>query len=295
MISRKYKTKSVDPGQLLSTRRQPNIIRKLLYVVAFYSFYSLTYYYTLERLHALHLMSLHLSCLCLSLSFLLIFASNAYAVTRDVPCCSFQSLADVIAQCDDGDEVMMTTGTYTGSSSGPIVLNKRITIDGDFSVIDCKATGDVFVLGDRGDGIVVMRLTLSNYTIGIKHNGSDASITIDNVKFESSSRHAIHMIASRAAVTIINSSLFGGANTAIFVQGMNSRLTISDCLISHNKSPSNGGGVWVTGGGTVVMMTRTNITNNDAIIAVLAYGGGVAVGSGVVFDCSKYVHAYHVM
>jgi predicted outer membrane repeat protein len=197
--------------------------------------------------------------------------------------CDYAVIQDAIDQAEDGDEVVVSSGTYTGSGAAVVDLGgKSITLRGadgaEATIIDgegarcgilCESgeSGKTLIEGftirngsnDKGGGIVcegsspVIRFCVFQDNIASQWGGGAYCIDGGNPTFQS--------------CTFERNSANNGGGMAV----KNSTPELLECLFDQNSAVSSGGGLRLYPGSPVIMSV-CEFTGNSADI-----GGGVRV------------------
>ena len=208
------------------------------------------------------------------------------------PCLTINGAAD---KASAGDIVYIAAGTYTGTGSSVVTINKALTLSGGwnmnfsaqtgFSIVDGQNTRsgvrvptpnntttiDRFIIqngfqNDYGGGIQAFSaLTLNNSLITNNRAGGGAGI------FTSSD-----LVLNNTTVRNNMASSRGGG---IEMYNLGSSLTINNSTIIDNQAGNSGGGILLDGGssisaGTVTLQNSTIARNS----AQGYYGGGIYMG-----------------
>jgi hypothetical protein len=170
------------------------------------------------------------------------------------PATSCATINGAIGKASSGDTIYVAEGTYTGSSSEVILIDKNITLSGgwdsgfstqsSFSTIDGQnARRGVFVANGVIAGLdrfIVRNGSVLNYGGGIY---SDGDLSISNSSIHSNS---------------IANYCYGGG---IFFNGTS--LSIENSTVSNNTAGCNGGGVFSAQQSSTVNINNSTISNNN--------------------------------
>ncbi len=197
--------------------------------------------------------------------------------------CDYAAIQDAVDEAEDGDEIIVSSGTYTGSGASVVDLDgKSITLRGadgaEVTIIDGEGarsgilcgggeSGKTLIEGftirngsnDRGGGIVcedsspVVRLCVFQDNIASQWGGGAYCIDGGNPTFQS--------------CTFERNAANNGGGMAV----KNSSPWLLDCLFDQNTAVSSGGGLRLYPGSPVTV-TVCAFTGNSADI-----GGGVRV------------------
>jgi len=179
--------------------------------------------------------------------FLVVLTGSANAQVLTVPT-DYSTIQAAIDAGVDGDTVIVTPGTYSGSGNRNInLLGKAITVQStdpanpgivSTTVIDCQGSpstrGFIFNSQETIDS-KVMGLTIkngNNFKGGGIYCYNESSPTISN------------------CVVTANSAVFGGG---LAVEGANSFPLITNCQIIGNSALAGGGGVYCNGSNPTIV------------------------------------------
>jgi predicted outer membrane repeat protein len=201
----------------------------------------------------------------------------------------YLTIQEGIDAAQDGDEVVVCDGTYTGSGNKDLDFHgKTITVrsaggDPDLCIIDCEGSDSDPHRGfhlHSGESAVVDGFTITNgYTDGSGGGVycEDAQVTITNCTISSNQaagyRAGGGVYCHGGQLTISDSTISSNQAVEVYGGGVccdEGSLTITDCTISGNWAEASGGGVY--GEDAQVTITNCTINSNDA-------------GSGGGFGC----------
>jgi hypothetical protein len=203
---------------------------------------------------------------------LLLSVPTAFATERLVPS-QYATIQAAVDDCNDGDVVVISPGTYRGPGNREIDLAGRaITVCSiepdnfriaDSTIIDCEIAGRGFIFRTGEDAnSVVSGLTIIN-----GHSLLGGAIYCRNKSSPTISNCAI----------IGNSATLGGG---VACSG-GSQPTINNCTINSNSGSMGGGAIYCNTGGPTI--SNSLISNN-----VAPAGGGIscALSNLVVRNCT---------
>lgn len=234
-------------------------------------------------------------------------ANRALKVGINGAACAYDNIVGAIDAANDGDTIFVSGGSGVNS----ITYNEQLgEIDKSLTIVaatsDCSAESPLAlstsVIIDGGGGnadglggllevgfnrsLTLRHITLQNATSnygGLVYVGSSAVLTLD----DSDVRNGTASIAGggvhvRGTLRMINGSSAysnmttgdgdgGGVSAQLF-----GRIELLDGTIKGNSSADNGGGVFLTDGGTLTASGSSTIHDNEAIS-----GGGIYAGSGI--------------
>ncbi len=239
----------------------------------------------------------------------LFFTSVSIAQIRNVPS-QYATIQAAINDCNDGDEVIISSGTYTGTGNRDIdFLGKAITVRGatgnpNDTIIDCNGgwfnshRGFYFHTGEDSNSILD-GLTIKNGSVdeggGIFVENCSPTIRnciVSNNMAEFNGAEGSHggygggiscynnanpLITN--CTIISNNSNYAGAGIAC---DSNSSPTISNCTIKNNSGTLHGGGIFCEDNSNPLIF-NCSITNNS----ITEYGAGIACfrSSPTVLNC----------
>ncbi|MDR2109757.1 MAG: hypothetical protein LBP32_00455, partial [Spirochaetaceae bacterium] len=114
--------------------------------------------------------------------------------------------------------------------------------------------------------------------------GSGGGITIDNAG--QPSRRVLYLTTAGKTITLRNLTITGGRGNpggGIYIGGGGKVIMESGVIITGNEAGQQGGGVYVDGVGSTFTMKGGEIRGNKAADASSGKGGGVCVGSNGTF------------
>ncbi|MBI5304356.1 MAG: DUF11 domain-containing protein [Chloroflexi bacterium] len=181
-----------------------------------------------------------------------------------------------------GDTIRVAVGTYTGTGSEVVLINKDATLSGGWdaatfatqsgmATIDGQGVRRGILLGN-GNIVVVDRFAVQN-GFDLNFAGSGGGISNNQSTLTVSNSAIISNTSSSATSFGLGGGIYNGGGASI--------LTIINSTIKGNVADSSGGGVYNNGGSVTV--SNTNIINNRA--GMLGYpgnGGGGIYNSGTL-------------
>lgn len=249
------------------------------------------------------------SCICLALVFFCLgFARLAPAVIWYVSpdgsdsehtgtnswTNAFQTISNAVSRTVNGDEVIISNGSYGVSSeidiTNGILLHSESGLSNTF--VYATSTNRCFYLNNSSS--IVFGLTISNgVATATDLGGKGGGIYLQNGIVTNCAIRSCTAVNSGGGVYMANGLLAQcqlQANVASNGAGVLSDRNpgiIQHCIISANTAANNGGGVYLQGGGTVrnCLLTGNRIENS-----VLAVGGGGGIyAEDNAFAYSNYV------
>lgn len=208
-------------------------------------------------------------------------------LTPSTPCANINS---VLAKpgFTDGDTIRAAIGTYYGSGSVVLLLNRSVNVyggwDATFTTQNGMSTIDGqgvlrCVLANSGANVVIDRLVIQNGSAagggGIFNSGAMVSIQNSIVRNNSGGTawNGGGGIKNDGNMSISNSSII--SNTALEAGGgilSTGILTVTNATISGNSGPGGfGGGIKITSG--TLVLSNSTLSNNTAYS-----GGGIYLG-----------------
>ncbi|MBI5704366.1 MAG: M4 family metallopeptidase, partial [Chloroflexi bacterium] len=169
------------------------------------------------------------------------------------PCATING---AIGKAASGDTILVAAGTYTGTNTEVVLIDKDITLSGGWNVSFTTQSGMSTIDGQ-------------NARVGVHESGNNVSM--DRFIIKSSSRpYGGGGIISSGNLTITNSSIqnnsastYGGGIYKYF-----GSLTLNNITISNNSATYDGGGIYNIGG--TLTVNNVTISNNTA-----GSGGGI--------------------
>jgi hypothetical protein len=198
------------------------------------------------------------------------------------------SLQTALAQATGGETIYLAGGTYTGTGSAVIQINKSISLRGGWNgrstgQIVCDPNTHVTTLDGEdarsgvyvGSGVIV---SIDGFTIthgnGTDNGGSGGGIHINN--------STLHVKNCTISENVGSKTGWGGGGG---IYTLNSSVDISKSNIVNNTASSeassfaggNGGGIYVSGG--TAILTKNQVLDNIGQVAYTGSGGGVHLHS----------------
>jgi Zn-dependent metalloprotease len=203
------------------------------------------------------------------------------------PCATING---AIGKAANGDTIKVATGTYTGSGTEVVLINKSITLSGGWNASFTAQTGTSTIDGQaarRGimnnsgvtstiERFVVQNCYINNGTPGAGIENSGGTMTLKESTISGNdagySGYGGGIANVLGGVLTINSSTVSGNKVnqgggGGIVNGISSTLTLNNSTVSGNTTNYDGGGIDMTGG--------TLIVNNSTI-----YGNSSTYTSG---------------
>lgn len=199
----------------------------------------------------------------------------------------------------DGDEVLVTNGTYTGDGNKNINFRgKEIIVrseKGDgFCIIDCEGNGRGFIFQrDEGENSVLCGFAIINGAVDGHGGGifcSSSSPTIisciimGNVTNAAGGGIACYHADANIINCIIRGNIAASDGGGIYCPGSP---TITNCMITGNAARFYGGGIY-TDGASSPTITNCTISENTS---VNGFGGGIYISNDfVITNCIFWVN-----
>ena len=213
----------------------------------------------------------------MALLFASVPAPNAYAYsylrvnqtadTDDGSCTSVHcTLREAIHYASSGETIDFApamSGQTIVLDDGPLVIDEDLTIDGSALSNHVIVSGDntmiVFVIGDNDVTFNNLDITEAHYGLyggGIYNNGSNNTISVNDVAFYDNQAHSGAAIGSKNGGTIV----------------------VTNSTFTDNVSSSGCGGAIFMDNGGVVTITNSEFASNEAVLD----GGAVCLSSGSI-------------
>lgn len=239
--------------------------------------------------------------------FLFLFLNFLHLTAQDVVTSSADSgmgsLRQVVADANSGSVITfaIVTGNDINLTSGEIIIDKNLRIEGDNNTGDLGNSANITINGSRGGRI--FNITAGNVTIqdinltgGLADNGgaikvANANLTLENAFLDNNEANGAMGSGGAilndvgATLTVNNSTIMN--NAAVRAgggiednSGTGLGITLNNVTLNNNttgSSPGNGGGLHITGAGDA-MITGGTVNSNRAS----AEGGGLWNGTGTM-------------
>jgi len=242
--------------------------------------------------------------------------TNSCLATGD-PC---QTINGAIGKAAPGDTILIATGTYTGTGTAVIFLQKAMTISGGWDITFTTQSGFSVIDGQnarRGaytDGTV----TLDHFIIRNGNGGNAGGIdnvgvlTLNSSTVTANTRGGIN---SRGILTLNNSTVTGNTTTwhggGVFLDGYGSQLTlIAQNTTIANNSAESGGGLYSNSPYHTITLRNTIVANNSSTTSgpdcagtistsdhnIIGNTGGctATAGAGDQFNVDPQITAYAI-
>jgi hypothetical protein len=175
--------------------------------------------------------------------------------------CEYTKINAAIAAANSGDTIAIAAGTYF---ENVIVTDKDLTITGyseDYTVIDGGYQGATLTI--NGESSATNTVTLNKLTLT---HGSASGLAINAAA-----------VTLYKVVVISNSSSGNGAGAGGGIRALDSKITMSQSIVAHNRATTGqGGGISIDR--TQVIGTTMTISGSDIFDNTGNLGGGVFVG-----------------
>ncbi len=218
----------------------------------------------------------------------LFFTSVSIAQIRNVPS-QYATIQAAINDCNDGDEVIISSGTYTGTGNRDIdFIGKAITVRGATGnpndvIIDCNGgpsephRGFIFQTGEAANSILDGVTVTNGFTLSCGGEGG-AGISITN-----SSPTIQNCVITACDTEVIPNCLGFCVGGGIYIE--EGGPAISNCVISGNTI-----GEFGRGGAGLYLVSEKDVSIRNCVISgnrTTAYGygsgGGISkAGSGIL-------------
>jgi hypothetical protein len=218
------------------------------------------------------------------------------------PCVSFNA---AIGKDQAGDRILVATGTYTGTGTEVVLIEKKTTLSGGwnaaftiqngYSTIDGQnARGGVFVNGlvfaSLDHFIVRNGYRGGGWGAGILNNsGMSGMLILSNMNISNNSAGDGGGIYNRYGVLSVNDSSIHD-NSAVSGGGIvndTGNLTLNNTTINNNTA-IYGGGIHSYGGAGTVILNNVTVSNNNAsttggaVVASTTGGGNLFLNNSTI-------------
>ncbi len=229
--------------------------------------------------------------------------SNSCSATGS-PCLTING---AIGKATAGDTIFVAIGTYTGTGTEVVLINKSITLSGGWNVgfttqsgmstIDGQMTREGISTVDSPTFIVDRFIIQNGYSDSGGGIGSAGIMTLNNsvVRGNISTISAGGGIGNSGTLTLNNSTVSNNSAPGSLVNSWggggiynSGSLTINNTTISGNTTGARGGGI-INYSGTVLVYNST-ISNNRSS----SYGGGIYNNSGSIPSANVTIKEYHL-
>lgn len=202
------------------------------------------------------------------------------------------SLSAAIAIANNGDLILVDTGTYSGANNRSMTINKEIEIRGagELKTIFDNATNTQRWGSITANNVKISLLTIKRYSL----NSDGIAITIPSgigielnrvliyANVGSAGQGAVHILGSSTSVTIKNTSSpcnrVASANYGGGYKISGSTVVFENCSINNNViSGLFGGGMLIEGSTANVTINNCTFDENQAMA-----GGAICIRSGLV-------------
>lgn len=199
------------------------------------------------------------------------------------------SLRRAISDAAPGETITFAVGV-TGTiplTSGSLVITKALNIQGPGAAVLTVSGNNSVDVFELGDSIVVVMsgLTIADARFGIFGQSFHGRTTLSNLVI---TRNISDGIATGSDISVSDSTITANGNSGLFAEF--DSVTINRCTISHNRSPSGGGGIHLHNASALVR--NCTIANNSTTYSgqgLGGYGGGIEISSGslaTIASCS---------
>lgn len=240
-----------------------------------------------------------------SYSLSLVFAGTSIAETINVPD-DYALIQDAINASDDGDVIIISSGTYNEHTLNPsgkaITIQGALNADGTLATtIDAQQASSVFVVtSGEGETTVIRDLIITGGTgfdflgngsiggggicCGLSSSPTIVGCTITGNTAWFGGGIIVHSDSFINDCKITNNDAIAGGG----IYCLSSQNTITNCTIEDNAAESEGGGIssYVSGEGVQLVISGCTIVRNTSL-----YGGGGIYchwleGETIISDCT---------
>jgi len=213
-------------------------------------------------------------------------------ISPATPCLTING---ALSKAVHGDTIMVATGTYTGSGTEVVLINKSVTVSGGWDASFTTLSGSSTINGQlsrRGVTVnsgsaVIERFTIQN---GYAQDGggilidNSSSLTLNNSIISSNTAASGGGIRNNGGTLIVNTSILSGnvsngSYTSAGGGGIQNggTLLLNDSTIKNNTTVSGGSGIHNPGTATI---NRSTISNNKGL--GIANDGGYYGGAAIL-------------
>lgn len=192
--------------------------------------------------------------------------------------CDYTNLATAITNAVDGDQLLLETGTFLGTSGFNFnITSIGLTIRGGYP--NCTAqvpTGRTVLRGGGGDTVVEIGGP-GSFTVGLQN------LIVTGGEDDSDDGGGIQ-ISGDMDVFLLNVQVSGNSSErggGIFIDGSaGATLSIENTAVQTNTGTLAGGGIYCQNDGLVMLTAQTQVMSNSTS----GDGGGIWLGSGCHLD-----------
>ncbi|MFN8344058.1 MAG: choice-of-anchor Q domain-containing protein [Spirosomataceae bacterium] len=193
------------------------------------------------------------------------------------------SLRDAIANAASGATIIFFGVTTVTLTSGELLINKDLTIDGGSGVTITRSGGAQFRIFNVSSGVTVSmnKLTITNGNHGSQAGGiqNSSTLTMTNCTVSGNTSPQAGGIENDGILTLTNCTLNNNTSSGVggAIVSYGSATTLTNCTVNGNQSVSHGGGFHIVSGSLNV--TNCTITGNNSSSGS---GGGFYLGGNAL-------------
>jgi uncharacterized repeat protein (TIGR01451 family)/CSLREA domain-containing protein len=191
------------------------------------------------------------------------------------------TLRNQIAAAAAGDTIIFSGVTTVSLTSGELLINKNLTIDGGAGVTVTRGSGTFRIFNISSGTVAMNNMSITNGLAsgqagGIQNNGI---LTLTNCAINNNRAPQAGGIQNDNSLTMTGCTVSGNTTSSSFGAGVlvyGSTTNLTNCTIANNSSALDSGGFAIDAAFSATLTNCTIVGNS----AATGYGGGVSLVNG---------------